>query len=1015
MKKNTQLLKRSNPFIQWTLLSLLLTFGFSSAEAQNVQVTGKVTNANNEPLPGVTIVQEGTTHGALTDADGSYLLKDVPIEASLQFTMVGMETKVIKVDGRSRIDVSMSPSSVNLRQYVAVGYGSMRKNDVTGSVASVSRDQIQSNPYMNPIQSIQGKVAGVDIYATSQEPGDAPSIRVRGNRSIQASNDPLYVVDGIPFVGNLKDINSADIESMEILKDASATAIYGSRGANGVILVTTRRGKAGNIAVSYDGYYGTQSNYHLNMMNAEQFVAFRREARRNAGKYPSDVPNLELDKNMFYYSDKYVIESISAAYDDQGNYDPSKIKSYDWTGAITRPGLIEDHELNITGGGENTQMSFSVGYFNNKGTTKGFDYNKYSMRLTIDQKVREWLKIGGTMAASINTKNESSNINLLAYQTNPLNPFRDENGILQMAPGGEIHANPILAAQNDIINHKANRYYGSFYVEATLIRGLKYRMNFGPDFQDGRNGAFYGSLGTRLGADPTASQSTFRQFHYTWDNLIYYDKVLNDVHRISLTGLYSVEQYEYENLNGSVEGLPYEYQHWFNLGTATAITGIGSSYQRWRLTSYMARANYSFKDKYVLTLTGRVDGSSRLAEGHKFSFFPSAAVAWRIIEEPFLKNNNIFDNLKLRLGYGMTGNTSIDPYETLGSLSRTTYSTGDEAFLGYAPGLLYNPDLRWERTGQVDAGLDFSVLANRLTGTIDVYQQNTTDLLLPRQLPIASGFSSITQNIGSTRNTGIEASLSAQLIKSTRGFQWQMDVVFSSNKEEIVSLYHGKVDDIGNKWFIGKPISTYYDYKFDGIWQSTEDDKSAMAQYNSNGSNYAPGEIKVYDKNKDNKITADDRMILGSTVPKWSGSINNSFSYKGFDFSIYIYTRQGQMVYNTMNVQYEGRYNWLNVDYWTPTNPSNSWPRPVDGRMTPLNYQTLFYQDGSFWKIKTITLGYTLPQKILSKIKMTKLRVYVTAQNPYMNTPFIGIDPEGATGLSMPSVKTFLIGLSASF
>jgi TonB-linked SusC/RagA family outer membrane protein len=1018
MKKN----RRQNELKQslrkaWaaSLLGLIFMLIGATAMAQRVNVSGSVKNTSGEAVPGVTIVVKGTSNGVVSDNNGNFSIRDIASNAVLQFSFVGMKNQDIQVGGKTVINIIMEDESIGLGEVVAVGYGSMKKEDVTGAVASVSRNEILANPYMNAVQSIQGKVSGIDIYSTSSKPGDSPTIRVRGNRSIKASNDPLYVVDGIPFEGNLKDVNSADIESIEILKDASATAIYGSRGANGVILVTTRKGKAGKTEVSWNSYYGVQINNDYNLMSPAKFVEMRRWAQRNAGKYASDVPKLDLDKTMFYYPDKYVIESISAAYDENGNYDPSKIRSYDWVGAISQTGIIQDHQLSILGGNEKTKISFSAGYFDNQGAIKGFGYQKYSLRLSIDQIVNNWLTVGGSMASSFNLKKESNN-SLFSYaaQTNPLNPFTDENEVLQLFPGGELWPNAKLVLENDFLNYKANRFYGSYYAEIKLPAGLRYRLNFGPDYQDGRNGYFYGSKGSRLGGSATATSSMFNQFHYTLDNLLYYNKTIKEVHKVGVTLLQSIEEYKYENLSGGVDGLPYEYQKWFNLGTATSITSIGSNYSRWGLNSYMARLNYSFKERYLFTLTGRYDGSSRLAEGHKYTFFPSAAFSWRITEEPFMADVKMLDNLKLRMGYGETGNTSISPYETLGSLTRTTYANGDSGFLGYAPNTLVNSSLRWETTAQYDLGLDFSLFKGKLSGTVDVYRQNTSNLLLPRQLPIASGFSTITQNIGSTRNTGLEVTLSGVILQTPGGFKWDADLMFSTNKEEITKLYYGKVDDIGNKWFIGKPVNTFYDYKADGIWQDSDEDKAKMAVYNAAGSSYAPGEIRIYDRDDNKKINSDDRMILGSAVPKWTGSITSNMEYKGFDFSFFIYTRQGQMHYDVMLANHEARYSGIDVDYWTPLNHSNSWPRPLAGRQEALNYTTLCYQDGSFIKLKTVSLGYSLPNKISSKMDISKVRVYITAQNPYMYKNCWSIDPE-SPGLSVPSVKTFIGGISVSF
>ncbi|RIH67085.1 TonB-dependent receptor [Mariniphaga sediminis] len=1018
MKKESKLndLRRS---MYQLMVVIILTLAGSfclTANAQNVTVSGSVKNTEGEPIPGTTVVVKGTTTGTITDSDGNYSINSVPDDATLQFSFVGMKTQEVVAAGKTNIDVVMEEEAIGIEEVVAVGYGSMRKMDVTGAIASVGREDILSNPSMNAVQSIQGKIPGVDIYSTGHKPGDAPSIRIRGNRSINASNSPLYVVDGIAFEGDLRDINSSDIVSIDILKDASATAIYGSRGANGVVLVTTRRGKEGVAKVSYDGYYGIEIDNKLNMMTGAEIAEFRRESRRNAGRYDSDSPVLELDENMFYYPDKYVIESVSAGYDENGTYNPSKVKSYDWIDAITRLGKIQDHQVSILGGNSKTKTSFSAGYFENEGVVRGYGYSKYSLRLTIDQNVKSWFKFGGSIASSFNLKKEPNGAPFsVASITNPLNPFYDEKGVLQLTPGGEIMPNALRMAQHDVAEHKAKRFYGSYFAEFRILESLKYRINFGPDYKTGRSGYFNSSKGSLMGADPRASQSTFNQFHFTLDNLIYFDKTFKNIHKIGITVLQSIEEFKFESMNGAVIGLPYEYQKWFNLGTATSITGLGSNYSQWRLSSFMGRINYNFKEKYLITLTGRYDGSSRLAEGHKYTFFPSTAISWRINEEPFMKSINLFDNLKLRLGYGVTGNTAISPYATLGSLSRVVYASGDNGFLGYAPNALSNTKLGWEKTSQYNLGLDFSVFSSRFSGSVDIYRQNTNDLLLSRALPIASGFSSVMENIGSTRNSGLEISLAGIILNSPSGFKWSTEIVFFANKEEIVELYSGKEDDIGNKWFIGHPINTFYDYKFDGIWQDTDADKALMAKYNENGSNYAPGEIRIYDRDDNETINAEDRIILGTAVPKWTGSLNSRIEYGGFDFSFYAYTRQGQMVINTINAQYEGRYNFLDVDYWTPDNPSNSYPKPVDGRATPLNYSAKLYEDGSFIKLKTVTLGYTLPVNVISKINMSNFRIYITAQNPLMYTKFTGIDPEGASGTIYPSTKAFMFGVSTSF
>ncbi len=455
---------------------------------------------------------------------------------------------------------------------------------------------------------------------------------------------------------------------------------------------------------------------------------------------------------------------------------------------------------------------------------------------------------------------------------------------------------------------------------------------------------------------------------------------------------------------------------YYNLGTANFVTSLRSDLSEWALSSFMARLNYGYKSKYLLTLTGRYDGSSRLAPGNKWSFFPSAALAWNASEEPFIQNLNAFTELKFRASYGMTGNTAINPYQTQGGLARTIYATDDSPAFGFEPNLITNPNLGWEKTRQLNVGVDFGILKDRITGTVDLYRQNTSDLLLARQLPTASGFSSIIENVGATRNSGIEVSLRGVVIDNLASkFRWTHQLIFTKNKEEIVSLYNGKVDDVGNQWFIGSPVNTYYDLKKIGIFQNTEADKALIKQYNDNGGSFAPGEIKIQDTNGDNKINADDRVILGSAVPKWIGSLNTSVEYQGFDLNFLIFARRGQMINDYQNLEYEARNNWLNVDYWTPNNPTNSFPRPVAGRRVPLNANTLRYQDGSFVRVRNITLGYKLPAALQTRLRTSNFRVYVSALNPLLITKFRGPDPEGSTGLITPSVTTYMLGVNLTF
>jgi TonB-linked SusC/RagA family outer membrane protein len=707
---------------------------------------------------------------------------------------------------------------------------------------------------------------------------------------------------------------------------------------------------------------------------------------------------------------------VLQAYDASGNYDPSKVRSFDWIDALTRNGIQQEHQLSISSGTQKSLTSFSLGYFKNKGVVKGFEFQRFNVRLTFDNQVFERVKVGGTIAASLSRDLSTDNLYNLGGQVNPLAPFADATGEYYLEPASDpLTFNPFIRLEGASNRLISNRFFGNFFGELGLLRGLKYRIAFSPDYRAVRSAGFRTGRANQ-GGPSSAYYNTSQPFHYVLDNMLIFDRLIKNDHKLNVTLLQSIEKDRVENSSASVRDLPYDQQQFYNLGTANLVSAVGSGLTEWSLASFMGRFNYNYKGRYLLTFTGRYDGSSRLAEGSKWDFFPSAALGWNISDEPFMQSVKAISDLKLRLSYGVTGNTAIAPYQTQGGLLRTLYSTEDVPAYGYQPNLITNPDLRWEKTAQTNLGLDFGFWDNRLSGSVDAYLQNTTDLLLARQLPSASGFSSITENIGATRNKGIEVQLRGVVLESSRrGLRWTNTVTFTKNKEEIVSLYNGKVNDVGNRWFIGYPVNTFFDYKKTGIFQDDSKDKELITKYNAGGGTFAVGEIKIQDTNGDGKINADDRVILGSAVPKWYGSLNTSLEYAGFDMSAMVFVRRGQMISDDQDILYEGRNNWLKVDYWTPSNPTNVFPRPVSGRRTPLFGNTLAYQDGSFVRIRNISLGYSLPARLTKRIHASNVRVYVSALNPFLFTNFRGIDPEGSTGITTPSVKTIMTGLNISF
>ncbi|MFC0773080.1 SusC/RagA family TonB-linked outer membrane protein [Terrimonas alba] len=977
--------------------------------AQSISVGGKVLSSKESgPLAGVSVTIKGSPEGTTTDDKGNFQISVPGSTAILVFSYQGYLSQEITVANRTSFTIGLEENIKKLDEVIVVGYGQQKRRDVTGAISSVASNALREVPVNSPGQALQGRVAGLYAVTQGYSPGADVTIRIRGNRSFSAGNDPLYVVDGIPISGGLNDINPNDIESMEVLKDASATAIYGSRGANGVILITTRRGKTGAPTVTYDAYIGVVKTLGTaDIFNGAEFAEYKRESRRTSGKYK------DSNKDS---SDKALFEPVELKSIEQGRYT-------DYQDLMLEDGVQQSHQLGVYGGGEQTKYGISIGYFNDKGVVPVQDFTRYTLRLNIDQQIGKRIKVGSSVLGTYSTRN-GANLNPIddALAENPLGVPYDSAGNLIFLPTTDgLRTNPLseLVKGAQVDKNKRFRLFASLYGEIEILKGLKYRINFGPDIIQNRNGRYIGQFtNDRRGGDPTASTSEDFVFAYTLENIITYNKTFNRKHALNFTGLYGVQTREQEGTNNGVQNVPIQDMQYYNLGAAPIITGVGSFFEKWTILSYMARINYVFNDKYLLTVTGRSDGSSRFASGQKWGFFPSVAIGWNMANENFLSNSNIISNLKLRASYGETANTGINPYQTLGGLGRTTYAFDNTAAYGYRPVTIPNPSLKWESTGSFNAGIDFGFFNNRITGSVEVYRQNTHDLLMQRQLPITGGYGSILENIGSTRNTGYEVTISTVNIKHKNtegGFSWSTDLNFFQNKEEIVELFGGKKDDIGNGWFIGQPLSVIYDYEKIGIWQTAE--KNAAQLFSQK-----PGQIKIKDQNSDGFINASDRVILGSNVPKFSGGITNRFSYKGFDLAIFIFARFGNKItsgfHNGAWMQLQGRYNNLKVDYWTETNPTNNYPRPDENSERPIYNSTLQYFDGSFIKIRNINIGYNLPERFVNKIGIKGLRFYASAQQPLIFAPYRqkekGIDPEYPTA-NTPATSMYSFGFNAKF
>ncbi len=974
------------------ILILLMLFIVSAglATAQKT-VTGTVISEDGSLLTGVTVFVEGTSVGTVTDSDGQYSITIPPGKDVLVFSFIGMETQKITVGDNTTINVTMQPDIIGLEEVVAVGYGTQRKGSVTGAIASVSSEDIQELPIIDAGKALQGRATGVVAMSSGNRPGDGVTIRIRGRRSLTATNDPLYVIDGIPYSGNINDINPRDIKSMEILKDASATAIYGSRGANGVILITTIRGGNMPTTVSYNGYYGITSPLGKpDMMNGEEYYQMKLAGGRQLTDAEQDAYNRGV--------------------------------STDWIDLVVSNGHKQSHQLGVRGGNSKTAFSVSANVYNEQAVVETQDFTRKTFRINLDHTVSDWLKVGTSTQLSDQLQNRSTNIYGGAIVAMPLaEPFDDEGNYIYRPGADPLLWNPLADFEKGAVVNEGSRLrvFSNIFAEVDIFKELNYRMNYGIDYQKGRDGLFQGSLSSaRQYSSPRARKLDYSENVMTFENILTFTKEINEDHSLTATGLFSIQESNYEETLIDVEGIPYEHQLFHHLGTAETVLDYDSDLREWGIMSFMGRVNYSFKNKYLLTLTGRYDGSSRLAEGKKWGFFPSVAAMWKISQESFMESQTMFSDLRLRVSYGVTGNTGINPYQTRGGLSQTNYSFGGSSGYGYRPYAIANPDLRWESSATANIGVDFGI-GQSIAGSIQVYQTNTTDLLLERKLPITSGFDNVMENIGETRNRGWELSLNARLI-DTNDFTWSADLNLFGNKEEIIDLYGTKEDDVGNEWFIGEPLTVWYNYRKLGVWQLGEEQQAAVYQV-------TPGVIKVEDVPDengqiDNIINQDDRQILGTNIPVMTMGLSSRMEYKGFEFSFLLFGVFGHTIYNDFevdNATLQGRYNNINVDYWTPDNPTNEHPAPDGSREYPLYSSSRGYEPGDFLKVRNVQLGYNLPKNILSRIGVKALKVYINADTPLI---FSGLrdnlDPESYSGEisgDTPSVRMYSLGVNIDF
>ncbi len=1084
----------------FALLSVLAV----GLHGQNKTVSGTVVDRTGETVIGASVLVKGSTIGTITDFDGNFTLQNVPVDGTITVSFVGYKTQDVAVRGQSSLKIVLEEDTEMLDEVIVVGYGTMKKSDVTGSLTRVTSATIEERPVQNALQAMQGKTAGVDI-TTNSRPGELGEVRIRGERSINNSNDPLYVVDGIPLTaGSMNDLNPNDIESMEILKDASATAIYGSRGANGVVLITTKKGVKGKATVSYSGSVTfSRMNSTTDWMNSGQYVDWEMQKLINSDNYPGsygNAPDPTVVGNIFGLGNTpEALENFNKAwqFDSSGNYvlrnatdyeqsvlgyaaqvpvyDGSKIPTTKWTDLVTRTGITNNHQISLSAGSENSSIYISLAYLGQQAALKDQDFKRYSANINGDISPTKWLKVGMGMNASHSIQNygiidNSSNTTYkdsygYALSLLPIYPAFDENGDPIQGSGGSngIEHNPAWDIDKAINENRATSIMFSSYAELDLgkmwkpLEGLKWHTNLGAQYRNTRKGSYYGEeFSNPLEMTSTAPNVAYNQQYtytsWTLENMLFYDKTFG-IHTIGLTAMQSAEMYRQEMIAYRAYDCTFPTALWYGLANSdTTQNGIASGYSKTTRTSYMGRINYSLMDRYLITLTGRWDGASVLAQGHKWDFFPSAAIAWKMEQEPFLRDVAWLDQLKVRASYGVTGNASVSAYSTSGSMTAdgagkffgeggtTTISKGAKA------NVLPNSELSWEKTSAYNFGIDFSFFKNRINGSIEFYKSHTDDLILDKSIPGITGYTSIQTNIGKTANRGFELTLSTTNVK-TKDFTWRTDFSVSVNKNWIVELANGKVDDTSNKWFIGRPINDVWTYKYNRLWQNTNEDLRMLALYKANGITMLPGMAMIHDQDlvevaagtsgsvskditwtdtsgvehsesvtyEDNgfgTIDDNDKRHIGHWSPKWSGGFTTTFTYKDWELSAFFYGRFGGAYYGLL--QTLGRR--VENDMWSATNPGGKYPIQYSGgTFTGVTDYSGYmnYTKGNMVIVRNISLSYNVPTKYLQKFGATKLQVYAQCLNPFLWGGALvkaGINPDDITGWSTSTNDTNFIG-----
>ena len=1027
----------------WSRTFLLLSvLCFFAVLAQAQTVKGVVKDQNGDAVIGATVKVLGSRGGTVTDSKGQYSI-EAPSGSILSVSYIGYLTKQIRLRGENTVDIVLMEDNTTLKDIVVIGYGTQRKESVTGSVANVSAEKLMENPSSNITQALQNRIAGVDMQQTNSQPGAEMRIRIRGQRSLTASNDPLIVLDGIPFLGQLSDINPSDIKSLDILKDASATAIYGSRGANGVIMVTTNKGSLDTPAkVTYNGYVNFKTLFNkFPMMEGEKYV----QMRKLAGKYTNGLDERD-DVNT------------------------------DWQDLFFENGVSHSHDITVSGGTQSGTYSFGGSYNHDEGVIPTQMFDRFTLRANIEQKIGNFVRVG---LSSTNTYNTKEGTQLGVYNALNMSPITDPynaDGSLKRVV--HLGSDDIFVLTKDVIKANEEQWrqdtntlatYNSLFgeIECPWLQGLKYRINLGLNYRGTQIGGFTGKGFNSVNEKELSSASMQNQTYknYAVENVLSFDRTFNDKHQLNLVGMFSAEQTRYTQTHMSGRNVP-DYFQYYNIGAATQDVTVNPDWNKyWQagLLSWMGRVMYSYDNRYMISAAVRADASSRLASGHQWHTYPALSLGWNIAREKFMENLNWIDNLKIRVGYGQTANQAIDAYTTLGSLGTTKYNFGPTGYAtGYYPNALANKELGWEYSETYNYGLDFSFFNGRLSGTLEYYTMQTKDVLNKVNLPSTGGVSSYTANIGKTENKGFEASLNGIILDKKNGWTWEAGVNISLNRNKLVKLASGEGGrDEGNGWFEGYPIDVLYDYEKVGLWNTDDPDWQYFeimepggneGMIKVNGGRYTQAELEAgtipEGKNVGDPraVGPQDRQII-SLEPDFVGGFNTRIAYKNIDLNIIGAFQCGGKLISTLyggsgylNLL-TGRRGNVDVDYWTPENKGAEFPRPggIQSGDNQKYASTLGLFDGGYLKIRNITLGYNFSGEWMKKVGISTLRLYAAVQNPFIISSsyysMSGLDPEPnslsnqgqfhatqigghalpVVGTNAPCTRNYLIGLNLSF